>query len=149
MEQKSIIARIIVEILGSPKEHVEETMNQVIEKLKTEKDIRLINRKTYKTEQQEQTKLWSTFSEVELQSSSLKRLMDICFDYMPSSLEIIEPAGMEIDLSDISAFLNDLLARVHKYDMVLKNLHAQNLTMQHDLQLIKEAAKQAAEKKSK
>lgn len=146
---KKIIARIILEVLGSPKEHVEETIKAVIKKLETEKRVKLIRQKTYETEQQENKKLWSTFSEVEFQTDSIKNLMGICFDYMPSNVEIIEPAGMEMDSNDIMDLLNDLLGRLHKYDMVLKNLHAQNMVMKHDMELIKKLAKEAAEKKSK
>ncbi|MFH0752375.1 MAG: hypothetical protein V1914_02130 [archaeon] len=147
MTEKKIIARMILEVLGSPKEHVEETIKQVIKKLEEEKNIKLISQKTYETEQQEDSKLWSTFSEIEFQSENIKKLMDLCFDYMPSSVEIIEPAGMELDSSDVAELLNDLLAKLHRYDMVLKNLHAQNLVMKHDIELIKKAAKQAVEKK--
>ncbi|MFH1333322.1 MAG: hypothetical protein ABIH53_03735 [archaeon] len=147
MTEKKIIARMILEVLGSPKEHVEETIKQVIKKLEEEKNIKLISQKTYETEQQEDSKLWSTFSEIEFQSENIKKLMDLCFDYMPSSVEIIEPAGMELDSSDVAELLNDLLAKLHRYDMVLKNLHAQNLVMKHDIELIKKVAKQAVEKR--
>ena len=148
MKEHKIIARMIVEVLGSPKEHVDTTIKEVIAKLETEKDIRMITQKTYESEEQKGTKLWSTFSEVEFQVEGLKSLTEICFNYMPSSVEIIDPAGMDIDLSVVSDFLNDLLARLHRYDMVLKNLHAENMVMKHDINLIKEAAKAAAEKRA-
>lgn len=144
---KKIIARVILEVLGSPKEHVEETIKQVIKKLEGEKRVRLIRQITYESEQQKDTKLWSTFAEVELQAENLKSLMEICFDYMPSSVEIIEPAGMEVDSEDVMDLMNDLLSRLHRYDMVLKNMHAENLVMKHDIELIKQAAKGAIEKK--
>ncbi len=67
--------------------------------------------------------------------------MELCFDYMPSSIEILEPAGMEVDMNDMVSMLNDLLARIHKYDMVLKNLHAQTVVMKHDLDIIRDAAR--------
>ncbi len=147
MAEKAIIARMIIEVLGSPKEHVEETIRQVIKKLESEKGIRLINQKTYETEEQKDTKLWSTFSEVEFSPEDLKKLMELCFDYMPSSIEIIEPAGMNMDSGDISDLLNDLLSRLHKYDMILKNMHAENMVMKHDIELIKKAARTAIENK--
>lgn len=147
MAEKRIIARMIIEVLGSPKEHVEETIKQVIQKLESEKAIKLISQKTYETEEQKDTKLWSTFSEVEFSPENIKSLIELCFDYMPSSIEIIEPAGMDLDSGNISDMLNDLLSKLHKYDMVLKNMHAQNLVMKHDIELIKKAARTAIEKK--
>ncbi len=49
MKQQKLIARMIVEVLGSPKEHVEDAIKQIIQKLETEKDIKLIRQKTYET----------------------------------------------------------------------------------------------------
>lgn len=147
MKETKVIARIILEVLGSPKEHVETAIKEVIKQLEADKNLRMIHQTTYETEQQEATKLWSTFSEVELQAESARKLMEICFDYMPSSIEIIEPAGIEIDTGDLSNFLNDLLSRLHRYDMTLKNMHAENVIIKHDLNIIKEAAKKAIEAK--
>lgn len=147
MKEKKIISRMVIEVLGSPKEHVEETMKQIVENLEAEKEMHMIHQTTYETEKQEKNNLWSTFCEAELQTDSIKKLMELCFDYMPSSVEIIEPLGMELETTDVSDMLNDLLARMHKYDMVLKNLHAENVTMKHDIELIKEAARKAVENK--
>ena len=38
-EKQSIKASLIIEILGAPKHHVEETLKRVIEKLKAEKGV--------------------------------------------------------------------------------------------------------------
>lgn len=130
MEQK-IVARIIVEVMGSPKDYVEETLKAVIAKLKEEKGIRLHNSKTYETEQLE-NKFWSTFAEIELDTVNLKRFIGLCIDYLPSSVEILEPAGMDIDLSEISNITNDMLAKLHEYSKIVKNLQAEILYMRQE-----------------
>jgi len=77
-------------------------------------------------------KLYSTFAEIELETAELKTIIGLAFDYMPSNIEILEPAGMEIDLNEVGDLLNDLLARLHQYDSIMKNLHAENTILKRD-----------------
>ncbi len=137
MKSKKIVARLIIEILGAPKAHVEETMGMVIDKLKAEEEVELLKKTTYESEQQE-NKLWSTFSEVEIKVSSFQRLMGLAFDYMPSTLEILEPAGLELDSNNVSDVLNDLLAKLHRYDMLVKNFNAENKVLKQKLEKIRQ-----------
>lgn len=119
-----IQAKIVIEILGTPKEHVEETIKKVIENLKNEDGVKLLKEVTYEAEKIKE--MWSTFSDLDIEVEDTTKLVGICFDYMPSSVEIIEPLKMNIETTMISEFLNDLLARLHKTDMILKNALAEN-----------------------
>ncbi len=133
---KKIVARITVEVLGAPKEHVENTLRLVIKKLKEEEqEIKVNTLQEFECKQME-NKLWNTFADIEFETKSLKKLMDICYDYMPSTIEILEPAGMEIDTNDISNLLNDVLTKMHKYSMVLKKLQTENIYMMKELEKI-------------
>lgn len=117
-------AKIVIEILGMPKEHVEDAMKKVIEKLKEEQGVKLLRETTYKAEQIKN--MWSTFSDLEIEVEDVLKLIGLCFDYMPSSIEIIEPNKMSLETATIADFLNDFLARLHKTDMMLKNAMAEN-----------------------
>lgn len=117
-------AKIVIEILGTPKDHVEDAMKKVIEKLKEEQGVKLLRETTYKAEQIKN--MWSTFSDLEIEVEDVSKLIGICFDYMPSSIEIIEPSKMDLETTTIADFLNDFLARLHKTDMMLKNAMAEN-----------------------
>jgi len=64
----------------------------------------------------------------------MQKLSDICFDYMPSSIEVLDPAGMEMDMGMFSDMLNDLIARMHKYDMLVKNYNAENTLLKEKLE---------------
>lgn len=119
-----VTARIIVEVIGSPKEFVEETLKSVMDKLKEEKGIQLLKSKTYESEQLE-NKFWSTFAEIELEAESLRRLIGLCLDYLPASVEILEPAGMDLDLSEIAYITNDMLGKMHEFSRIIKNLQAE------------------------
>ncbi len=118
---------LVLEILGSPKDHVEKTLRMVIDKLKAEEGIKLIKETVY--EAQEIKQLWSTFADLELEIRDAEKLIDICFDYMPSSIEILDPQSMDLGSKTFGDMLNDLLARLHKYDMMVKSLRAENILL--------------------
>ena len=133
---KPIISRITLEVLGSPKEHVEKTLQDVLAKLHEEKEVKILSKKVYESKEMD-NKLWSTFSDIEFQVESMKKVFEVCYDYMPSTIEILEPAGMEIDCNDMEILFNDVLTRLHKYSMVLKKLQSENIYMMKELQRIK------------
>ena len=125
MEETKIHAKAVVEILGTPKEHVEETMKMVMGKAKD--NYNLISETTYAAEEIEG--LWSTFADLEVDFKSMDQLIGFCFDFMPSSIEIIEPMQFSIKCTDMANLLNDLLAKLHRYDMIVKNLNAENIIL--------------------
>lgn len=126
MEAKNLTVRAIIEILGTPKEHVEETMNKIVGMVKKDYEARA----STIHEAKEMDKFWSTFVEMELRIKKIDDLIGFCFDFMPSSIEILEPNKIYADNFEMNNLFNDLLARLHQYDMVVKNLSAQNKLLQ-------------------
>ncbi|MBI2507575.1 hypothetical protein HYV89_01345 [Candidatus Woesearchaeota archaeon] len=125
-----IKARIIIEILGSPVEHVEKVMSNVMTELEKIK-IKILKKEI--SEPKKVEKFYSSFAEIEFKCDGLEKLLDICFDFMPSVVEIIEPKEFRFDPKVLEDFLNDLLARLHKHSMVIRNLHAENVLMKKEL----------------
>lgn len=115
---------MIIEILGSPEKFVNETIEKVISELGKREGIRIINKDVAEAKKVE--KFYSAFVDAEIEVDDLATLTNISFDFMPSSIEIIEPEKLEFDASGVQDFFNDLLARLHRYDMVVKNLRAEN-----------------------
>ncbi len=133
---KNITSRITVEVLGSPKDHVEKALNLVIDKLKNEKNLKVLKVKSFECKQMD-NKLWNTFADIEFETKELKKVLEVCFDYMPSTIEILEPAGLEMDTNDIADVFNDFLTKLHKYSMVLTKLQTENIYMMKELEKIK------------
>ena len=130
MANEQIRVKAILEILGSPKDHVEETMKVVISKAK--ENFKLLSEKTYET--QEIDGLWSTFSEIEISFKNIDEITGFCFNFMPSSVEIMEPINFSFKCNDIANMFNDLLGKLHRYDMVVKNMHAENVILKKKLE---------------
>ncbi|MBW2994098.1 hypothetical protein KY315_01605 [Candidatus Woesearchaeota archaeon] len=118
-----ILAKIIIEMMGAPKEYIEKTLKDYLEKLKKDG----IKIKTEVIEDaQKQGELFSTFAELDIEFDKLEDLFGFCFDSMPSSIEIIEPEELHLTSEDFSNYLNDLQAKLHEVDMVVKTTRAQN-----------------------
>lgn len=118
-----IKANTIIEIVGTPKDHIEKTMDKVIELISKNKEFKLTKHskaEVKETETKEMKNLWSTFTEFEIDFPNLDSITGFCFEFMPSSLEILEPDNLTLESREIEHALNDVLARIHQYDMILK-----------------------------
>ncbi|TKJ17485.1 hypothetical protein CEE44_03040 [Candidatus Woesearchaeota archaeon B3_Woes] len=147
---EKILCRSIVEVVGKPKEHVEKALNLVIEKaqeikgLKIEKkeisEIKsLKDEKLSKTEhkiQQSTGELFTSFVEIEFMANNLDVVASFCFDFLPSSIEIVEPEKMKINTHDVSNLMNDLLSKLHNADMAVKRLNFENAALTNNAKLL-------------
>ncbi len=122
---EKITTSAIIEIVGSPVEHVKETMEKIIEMIKSNKDFTLLNKETSEPKEQEfpgakdKVKIYSTFSEVEVEFKDFYSLFGFCLEFMPSSIEIIKPTDLKISAKDTGDALNDLLARLHQQSRII------------------------------
>lgn len=126
-----IQTKAIIEIAGYPRDHVKSTMDMVIERLKTDKDIIVKNVKI-SDENQIQT-VWSIFGEFDIEFENLDTLLSFCFDYTPSSIEITDPQKLNVVSSEFSGLINDLLERLHRYHLIIANMDAENKALKLNL----------------
>lgn len=118
------LVRIILEIVGKPKEHIEKTMKLVIENIRQRKDHHVEDEKIFPPEPVEG--LFTTFAELLIRFDNFSGLTEFCQDFLPSSVEIVEPEEILIYGRDISSFLNDVLAGMHSLDMRFKEMSVEN-----------------------
>ena len=129
-KDERIVARVIIQMLGAPKEHIEKTLKEYIDKIKDEhKDIKILNKYQSKAKKEKNDKLFKVFSELEIEVKGVDSLVWFCFDYMPASVEIVEPDKLVYDSHEFTNFLNDLQAKLHKLDMLLKHFSAENIVV--------------------
>jgi len=133
-EHAHIRCRTIIEVLGKPKEHVENALKDYIEHIKEDHELVVLN-EDY-SEAKEQGKLWSTFVELDLIIKGTKKLISFCFEYMPSSLEVLKPEHLIMTNAELSNFLNDLQARLHNVDMIVKQQKAENDFLRQNMHAI-------------
>lgn len=131
---KELKVRIIIELLGAPQKHIDDTMKLVMQKIKELKNIKVTSENIFASKKLKDKPLWSTFTEFEATFKDFQVLLGFCFEYMPSSVEIIEPANPHLENRDMSDLFNDLLARLHQYDMLLKNFRAENFMLKKKIE---------------
>jgi hypothetical protein len=133
-ESKKVKSNIVLEVFGKPKEHVQEAIKVYIEKIKTDenKDNVIINEKIYDVMEQKDG-FFSTFAELEIVSKDISALIGFCFDYMPSSVEIITPEKINMSHREMAIVLNDLQAKLHNIDMTIKTTRTENEFLKRNL----------------
>jgi hypothetical protein len=120
-----LYVRIILEIVGKPKEHVEESLKEYVKKIKADKEYNIIKEKSEKAEKLENG-LFSAFSELEMLMKDPAALLNFCFDYLPSSIEVVEPERIMLKNSDFSDFMNDLLHRTISLNTTVLETRSRN-----------------------
>jgi len=123
----------IFEMVGNPKEFVEDSLKKYIHKMKELEGIKLLSykianpeklenpeNKTFKLESEKP--LWSAFAEVEFLAKDVQHFTWLCINFLPSSIEIIEPTEFVIDNVRFGHILNDFVAKLHVIDGLAKSL---------------------------
>jgi len=125
-EKPKIIAIAIVEIMGKPPEHIEKTLKMYVEKLRKEKkDIKILE-EDYAPAEEKKDNIFVTFVELKLEFKDISDVVWFGIDYMPASIEILEPDHFQYSSRDFTHFLNDMQMKHHKVDMIVKQLNAEN-----------------------
>lgn len=144
----SIKFRTVVEILGAPKEHIEKTLKQYVDKIKKDKNYKV--HKVNIEKATERGKLFATFADLDLAAKDVNAVAGFCFDYMPSSIEVYEPYELTFKSKEMSDFFNDLQADLHKLDMMVKELKAKNTLLEKNAkQIVKNSILVSLKERSK
>ncbi len=131
LEKDYLHCRIILEVLGKPKGYVEESLKTYLEKIKKESQenflkAEVIEAEKTKEEVQKGEEYYATFAEMELLFKDILELSSFCFNYMPSSIEIIKPDSLVLRNVDLNNIFNDLQAKSHQVDSIAKALRSEN-----------------------
>ncbi len=120
-------ARIILEILGRPPEHVREALEQLVTKLGKEPGVSIKEQTLHEPLAVKDSKnLYTTFAELVLDLDSYNSLFSVMFGYMPAHVEVITPEFIDFPNAEMSSMLNSLLQRLHNYDAIAKRLVVEN-----------------------
>ncbi len=134
---------MIVEMVGRPAEHLTAAIEKHIGILNDVKDIevhsikvsepREIDMKVENGEEQ----MWTVFAEVDFECESFARLSETMFDFMPSSIEVIEPSKLSLGMTEVTDLLNNISGRMHRYDEIAKVIGEKYKHMEAQLQMAK------------
>ena len=124
---ETILVRTIIEMLGKPKDHLEKIIRDYVEELGKETGVNVTKTDFAEAKQKEDSKdMFSCFVELEVEFQGIDKLMWFCFDFMPSSIEILNPEKFEYSAADFTSYINEIQTKLHKLDMLIKNFEADN-----------------------
>lgn len=118
----NIKAVMIFEILGKPAEHIIQTISEIINKLGEEKGVKVIKKNIQEAKKVEDSDLFTSFAEVEIEAENLQKLISLIFAYMPAHIEILSPSELKMKNFDLNLVCNELITKLHAYDGVAKTL---------------------------
>jgi hypothetical protein len=117
-----VVAIIVVEMMGKPADYLKQSLETHVKRLESKKGVRVESLKLNDPKEIEESKgMFTCFAEIELEVGTLKDLFDIIFDYMPASVEIVEPRTVNMGIDEANALLNNLAGRLHRYDEIAKS----------------------------
>lgn len=128
---------VLFEVIGNPKEHVENSIKNYVENVKLTPEVVVLDEDLGEAEDLDNG-LWSTFAELDMLVKGLEKLTWLCFNYSPASIEIIEPSEFHFKEKQLMNWLNDLLAKLHEIGAMSKQVSSENrLIVQNMNRLIK------------
>lgn len=125
-DTEGIRFRAILEVLGAPQEYVEKSIRLFVDNIKNSEAYDIVEEDIQPAQPAEEEKMFVTFAELEIKTESINDISNFCFDFMPSSIEIIDPDKLVYHAPELSNFFNDLQAKLHDLDMHAKQLKIQN-----------------------
>lgn len=126
------LVKAIVEVVGKPEAHVKKSLDLVLKNVEEQKRIKIIKKEVFPPKKNDV--FFSAFAELEIKFESPGVLVDFCFDFMPSSIEIIEPSVINLRTQEFTNSLNDILSRLHGINMSLTNINAENKLLKQNAQ---------------
>lgn len=128
MEAERINARFIIEAQGTPKEHVEKNLKELIEKLKTLPGIEVYDVKS--DEVKEHDNMFAGLADVGVYTKDTETLMSLVLGAGPSAVLILEPEKLTVTSRELQNIANDLSIILHNLAHANLNLRINNFMLE-------------------
>ena len=155
MDNPKIKTSFIIEMMGRPAEHLDDTLNKLVEEIGNVKGIVIIDKKIHppkviekkdtdkenkKKEQKNKIdiskELYTSFAEIEANFDGLESMFTVVFNYMPSHFEIISPEEFRLKNNDFAGIVAAIIVRLHKYDEIAKKMSMDRIIIEQRLREI-------------
>jgi len=138
-ETEGISAIIILEIIGRPKKHLTETLENLIKEIDNEKRVNVKSKKINEPILiKDQEDFYTSFAEIEVEVEKILDLAILIFKYMPAHVEIIYPEIIALQNNDWNDILNELARRLHGYDEIARVIQTEKGILEKKLREVLE-----------
>lgn len=141
---------MIVQMLGKPASYLKEALEIHLSKLNHFKGVEVLSKNFSEPKSlEENNEIFSSFCEIELKVDSFEKVLDLIFELMPNSIEILEPSEINLDLYEATMILNSLAGKLHRYEDALRVAYAKMKMLSDSLNMNENSRKGSSSKKSK
>ncbi len=120
-ENKEITATLIFDIIGTPPEHLTETLNNITNEIDKEKGVHVLSRKISEPVlMKEGDGLYTTFAEVEVQTQDISDVALLMFKYMPANVAVVSPGNLSLSNNKLTEILSEITRRLHSYEEIVR-----------------------------
>lgn len=118
---EKLLANVVFEVLGRPKENVTEALQTMTVKLGAEKGVEILKKTIHEpVPAQDSESLFTSFAELEVEFDNLEIYLAMMFTYLPSNVEIVKPEKLQLDNAKLNDIGNAVIHKIHHYDSVTK-----------------------------
>ena len=140
-ETSGINAMMIVEVIGKPPNHLNETLEKIIKEIGNEKDVVVVSKKINNPEPMKNQKgFYMNFAEIEVEVKDIIKLVILMFKYMPAHIEIINPEAIVLTNNGWNDILNELTRRLHGYDEMARIVQVEKSILEKRLREVLEGS---------
>lgn len=119
LKKGHIHLNVMFEVVGHPKEHVENALKSYIANIKQDQTVNFLN-ENYEPAEEIEKGIFSAFAETELLVEDLNKVTWLAINFTPASIEFIEPEKITLNDKELTDFMNDLLAKLHEIGTIQK-----------------------------
>ncbi len=116
--------RVLFEIIGKPKEHIEKTMKAYLENIATDDRLHILESEVEPAEELEE-EMFGVVGEMELLVEGIDIISWLAINFSPASIELIEPEKLLLEQKEITHWVNDYLAKLHEVGVIQKSMKSQ------------------------
>ena len=122
----------IIELIGKPKEHIQKTIKDYVDAIDKNENYTLIKKNIAKAKKTDEG-MYGVYAEIEILTKEIQGVLAFCFNYMPASIEIIEPSKLVFDNVGMTNVVNELQAKLHEVDMIAKQVNQKNVHLNESI----------------
>lgn len=113
LDKGYIQVKILFEVIGNPKDHINKTVLLLKDKIEAEDGVVFINSEIGEAEDAGDG-LFGAFIDAEVLVKNFYRLSYLAFNYMPANIDIMAPSKFDFKEKDMTNFFADMLALLHE-----------------------------------
>ncbi len=136
---KKIHSILIIDVMGAPKEYLHETLQNIINSIKEEKGVKILESHINEAQEiKEKKDFFTNFAEIEVETDSISILSMLMFKYMPAHLEVIYPEDLNVKNHTLNEVLNELVRRLHGYDNLARIFQYEKAQLMAEIKQLKD-----------